>query len=69
MNLNCPPDVALDAFRMACVFALRRDWAPWPQTGPWTVEMESVLISIVEELRLEVLAMARAAAPVARAAA
>ncbi len=69
MILSCHPEVALDAFRMACVFALRRDWAPWPTTQPWCPEMQTVLVAIVEELRLEVLAVARAAAARAVAAA
>ncbi len=60
MTLNCHPEVALDAFRMACVFALRRDWAPWPTTQPWCPEMQAVFVSIVEQLRFEVLALARA---------
>lgn len=48
---------ALEASRVAFLFAIRRDWAPFPKTANWMPSTQLVLFDIAKELESEALAL------------
>lgn len=61
MTIHLEPGCALDAAKMAVMFAIRRDWAPFPTTQAWHPETQLVLATVAQELYAEARALLRAA--------
>ncbi len=50
-------DYALEFSKVAVMYGIRRDWAPYPHTVAWTMDMQRTLFGVAEELEAEALAL------------
>ena len=57
MKLTLLGEPALDAAKMAMLFAIRRDWAPFPLTQSWHPSTQKMLFEVAQELQVEALAI------------